>query len=60
MEARIIRTSDYTGDTAYNKTFTTLDELLDFIETTGDEANGVIIFKQNDKWFIEIYDDYRE
>ena len=60
MEAKIIRTSDYSRKTAYNRTFTSLNELLDFIDAESDTSDGVVIFKQDGEWVVEIYDDYRK
>jgi len=60
MKAKIIRTSDYKEKNAYNKTFKTLKELLDFINAEGDKEGGVVIFKRDGEWVVEIYDNYRE
>ena len=60
MKARIIKTSDTYEVNAYNRTFKTLKELVDFIESDGDKEGGVVIFKREGTWVVEIYDGYRE
>ena len=57
MKANITRTSRY-GETEAIIEFYQLDELLEYIKTTGQAC--VLSENKDGTWDIEIYDDYRE
>lgn len=59
MEFKVYRTSNRWNDPKENKEISTLEELIEFMD-----ASGELIIKRsyddNNELHIEIYDDYRE
>ena len=69
VKFEVSKTTDSYGTPHEKMEFNTLDELLTWIKKITDEykkepfefsIEGIIISYEGEKWFVEIYDGYRE